>query len=428
MTNSALTVVLSRIGSVTCGFFTLTLTAWGLGPSGRGVVATGISLMLLFPLLLSGGLPSVMRRIWALQPPASAAQHLLAARALALPLAAVSGLVATALLPVLAPSASSGIKWVLVGCIVTCTGAGTRWLNDGSALLGSGRVGAYSLVLLTPSVLLAVVSLWLWATGELSVVAVLIAQAGAYLITAVASHLLVKMPSGVRREPLLRVLREGLPYFGSQVAEALSYRLDQVLVLGVIGAFGAGIYSISATVALLPSTLGLAVASATFQQVAAQHQRDGRLADGSVVRVSLLAGAILTLVLAAAAPYAIPIAFGQAFASAVIPTWIGLIGALFLVGTQASASILIASGRGWHLTLAQVIGLGVGVLLLLIMGPRFGATGAAWASATGFFTTFIIALWATRLPLSELLPRGSDVSRTVQVFVSGSLEPRRSDT
>lgn len=201
----------------------------------------------------------------------------------------------------------------------------------------------------------------------------------------------------------------------------MSYRLDQALALSAIGAFGAGIYSVAGTIALLPSTVGLAIASATFQQVVVQHERGDRRPDGTIIRVSLLAGAGTAVLLAIVTPVVVPLVFGEDFSPAIAVTWIGLVGSLFFVGTQAASSILIARGRGWHLTAAQMIGLAVGISLVFAVAPPFGAVGLAVAWNTGFLTTFVITARATGLAAGEFIPTGSDVAQTARVLLSGSL-------
>lgn len=407
------------MGSVLCGMATLIITSRALGPDGRGLVATVTSILLLVPIIASCGLPMSIRRTYATASEDDARQGLGAAKALAFPLGlAVLGASLFGAWQITGALESESLAFALA--VATCCATGIWWLTDAGALLGSGRVGAYATVLVLPSLLLAGLVLVVAAVGQLTVTVAIACQVAAYALTAGYSAFKTCTPPNFSISGQRQMLRTSMPYMGGQIAEALSYRLDQAVAIVFLGAAGAGQYSIAATIGMLPSTLGLAVSAATFREVASTPRIDGRT-NLTAIRVAVLAALPAALIAAACVPVVIPLVFGAEFQPAVPATLLALLGSMFLVICQGAASALIAQGKGWHLSMALLLGLFVGITGLAILGPRFGVLGAAAASALGFAVSSVIALRSLDATLRGLIPQYSDIGRLVGTFTTGRL-------
>lgn len=83
--------------------------------------------------------------------------------------------------------------------------------------------------------------------------------------------------------------------------------------------------------------------------------------------------------------------------------------------------MLIAQGKGWHLSVALLLGLAVGIAGLAVLGPRLGVVGAAAASALGFALSSAVALRSLDATLRGLVPQQSDIARLVGTFTTGRL-------
>jgi O-antigen/teichoic acid export membrane protein len=89
----------------------------------------------------------------------------------------------------------------------------------------------------------------------------------------------------------------------------------------------------------------------------------------------------------------IPAFYGSGFGGAVTPTRVILLG-LTLDGVAGLISgLLYGAGRPGLNSWAMAAGLSVTVALDLLLIPRFGATGAAIASALAYTTTAVTLLW-----------------------------------
>lgn len=415
MRNSASSVVASRAVSVLCGMLTLVITARGLGPDGRGLVATATSVLLLAPLVASFGLPMTVQR--------AAAATDLAASSLTLGAAKAAGAwigLATALIGLSMHFVTGTPSVPLALALGVCTTTGIWWLSDAGALLGRGRVGAYASVLLLPSLLLVTMVGLLASLQQLTVESAISAQVVAYVLTATHSTRLTRTSPLLDIHAQWQTLRSAVQYMGGQIAEALSYRLDQAMAILFVGPGGAGQYSIAATIGMLPSTLGLAVSAATFNEVAARPMIDGH-PNLKAVRVAFLSALPATLGAGITAPLVIPALFGDDFRPAAPATLVALAGSQCLVLAQGAASLLIALGRGWYLSLAQIIGLVVGIGLLATLGPIWGVLGAAIASTVGFATAALLALSFLRARPSDLWLRRADLASALGTFTTGRL-------
>lgn len=256
--------------------------------------------------------------------------------------------------------------------------------------------------------------------GWLTVETTIAAQVVAYAVTSAYSGAKTRIGPFAPFPEQARILGASLQYFGGQVAEALSYRLDQALAIVFLGASGAGFYSIAATIGMLPSTLGLAVSAATFNEVARSPMLDGK-PNLAAVRVAFIAALPATCIAVAFSPLVIPFVFGEEFRPAVLATVVALVGSQFLVLSQGAASLLIAQGKGWKLSIAQLTGLVIGILLLSTLGPTFGVVGASVASSLGFASAAILALVFLKADFDDLRLRRDDARSALATFTTGRL-------
>ena len=181
------------------------------------------------------------------------------------------------------------------------------------------------------------------------------------------------------------MLGYGFPSVLSGVPQLLNLRLDQLLMAAFLPMQTLGLYVVAVTwsgaVAQLPNALGTVL----FPKTAAQrdpHQRAQVFAQGS--RLAALCALSVGAGVALITPWAIPLLFGERFAAAV-PAGLVLVGA---AAVAAVNSVLEEGLRGlghpavplW----AELGGLVVTGLALLLLLVPFGIMGAAIASVLGY--------------------------------------------
>lgn len=399
--NRPFCVTFCRIAAGGFSLLTAPILARVLGPDGRGLVATAASVLLLCPLLLSLGLPTWVRRLaaeggdlpraaWAIRKIAGIA--LLPACVLAL------------VLPQLLLPGSSHIVQVVFAAAIVTTPASIIWICDVHILLGRGDYLGYALLNLAPSFTFAACVVGAALADELTVPFAIAAFAAANLLNALLVGLFVRPQRARPVTPVGLVAKSSLPYYGAQLAQAAAFRLDQALIVALMGAQIAGLYSVSVTISLIPVAFAQGLGAFAFRFAAA-----GDVDVVSMVRAASVLGLLLSGVLAAIVPFAVPLVFGQDFTGSIPAVLIGLLGSIGLVFGYVACMCLAGQGRGGAMTWCQVIGTGAGIAGLGL--ASIGEGSAAWAagaSATGYWTTALLSLYALNVPRSKLMFRRSD--------------------
>src|SRR5262245_15420024 len=194
-------------------------------------------------------------------------------------------------------------------------------------------------------------------------------------------------PQLVKWGPLLRF---GLPSVISGIPRMFNLRLDQMLMAALLPPHTLGLYVVAVTwsqaVNLLPSALGNVLFPRTAAQAVAE-ERHRVFAKG--IRVAVLSTVCAAALVVVVTPWALPLLFGQAFGAAV-PA------ALILVGAAAIASInmvleegLRGLGKPVLVLWAELCGLAVTLIALLLLLRPFGIIGAALASVLGYSAVFV---------------------------------------
>ena len=296
------------------------------------------------------------------------------------------------------------------------------WICGANVLVALGRNRAFAMANLLGPVCSTAAICAAAAMDRLSTTFVIWATLAATLATYAFTSFVVRVPWRGPRTPVRRVLRDGVTYAGGQISEAASYRLDQAIALPLIGAEAAGLYSVAATIALVPYSLGQAIGSAAFRHLAAAPgPRDLKTRSSAVIRIAIVSGTCTSIFLGAASPVLVPAVFGPEFEGAVVPTLLGLVGSIAVVVTYVASSALTAAGKGWSMTIGQLFAVASGTIALLILGPTLGAAGASIASALGYWTGAVVMLLGIGAPLGALVPRPRDVGAARRMLTRGAV-------
>lgn len=208
------------------------------------------------------------------------------------------------------------------------------------------------------------------------------------LLVASAAPVLGALPTLSRRGVALSrdvarsVRAYGLRVQGASVSRLLARRFD-VLVLSVFAPAGVvGQYAVAQSLAELPLLVPQALGLAHSPQIIAgesEPQETQRL-----VRVNGTVGLGLTLVLALAAPWLVPLAFGRAFEPAVTPLEILMPGVWMFACGEFVSHVLAARGRPGTASLLSALQAGLTIALDLALVPPHGIHGAAIASTVSY--------------------------------------------
>lgn len=382
------------------GLVTGVLAARLLGPSGRGELAAIQTWPNFIAIIAMLGMPEAIV-YYVARDPDGTGRYLASAMTLAL-ISGLPFLVAGYLaMPLLLSAQSAGIvagaRWYLLMVPVYAL-VGMPY----DSLRGRGDFSIWNGLRITPVAGWLTVLVLAWLLGR--------AQprflAGAYLC---ALSLLV-IPVGwvvIRRTPgpfwpQIRhwkpMLGFGLPCVISAMPQTLNFRLDQMLMAGLLPARVLGLYVVavawsSGATAPLLSALGAVL----FPRVASQPTRERQataLAQGS--RMAMLASLVIAVAVIVLTPQMVPLLFGMKFAAAIPAALVlavaGAISAFNSVTEEGLKGLGCPSAVMW----AEFGGLVVTAVSLWLMLRPLEIMGAALASLLGYSAVAILLVTAER--------------------------------
>lgn len=377
-------VAISTLGNLAAplaGLITAPVLAQSLGVVGRGEVAAATAPLLLATSMLTLGLPEALTYFIAKRP-----QREGWTVSISLVVLGVLGFVGILLIALLTPFLSASdeslgglIFLASIACVPSLIQAGLRgvafaynawWLITADRLVSS----------LSRLVIICVLAVSAGLTPTSATITI--------AWTSVAG-MLVYFALPLRRhfrDPRSEAtaIRE-LFVFGGRVwagalAGILLSRVDQTLLVPLAGAYALGIYAVAVTVSEIALVFNAAVRDVTFSLESAR-QDTSRLE--AATRVSTLMTLTTAMGVAALSTWAIPFFFGREFTDSVGVVLILLVGLVLGNPGSVAGAGLRARGRPGLASWSLAIGLTVNLVVLVVLVPTHGATGAAWATAAG---------------------------------------------
>jgi O-antigen/teichoic acid export membrane protein len=187
----------------------------------------------------------------------------------------------------------------------------------------------------------------------------------------------------------------------NSVTLLLNGRLDFIIVTSLAGPAALGVYSVASRVAELLRLPSLAINYVLYPAYAKMGGADAVAQARVALRRTWWVPAALAVPVAAAAPVALPLVYGHAFAAAVVPTWILLAGMAGGSVYGVLSAFLAGIGRPGMTSIAQAAGLVVTVALDLTLIPQLGIVGAAIASTCAYLTTAAVLAACFRLAAAD---------------------------
>lgn len=259
-----------------------------------------------------------------------------------------------------------------------------RWRNIINIAQPALTAVALILYWLSPLSLTPMVVLWIYI-GSTAFATVIGAR---HIVHAYRPKFGLSLPQEWKRD----YMQYGLKFYAALVAQALNYRLDTLLINAMLGNAMVGLYFAGVTVAELLLFVPSAVIQVFYPKAAAVDEERRE-------RVTLLTlGASLYLVfggsiaLGLALPWLIPFLYGHAFAGS-IPAALWLIpGMLALTVVKILNHAVAGFGRPEYATYTTFAGLAATVALDVLLIPRYGIVGAAWASTLAYSLSALVIL------------------------------------
>ncbi|MBG6085438.1 lipopolysaccharide biosynthesis protein [Zhihengliuella flava] len=399
-----------RLGSQSLSLFTAPIIAQAIGPTGRGLTAAALAAVTITGVIIGLGVPLAVRRRVVDETQRHDAVR--SARILTWCTVPLGGLLALAPLFTVLTQLDHIAKIAFV-IAMSLSGLTFSWSIDHNVMVAEKRYFRILWIGSIQTVAYFAVVLTLWILDALSVASVLFAYAAGTVAAFLLGRFWVRTPSGQSTQKL-SLLREGATLWGSQAGQVASARLDQFLVLPLIGAGATGLYSVAATIGSLPVTIGLALGTSVFREFVLEQSKAKYT---QAVRLAIAVALSLAIALALASIWGIPWLFGAEFKGSVPLAAIALLGGVALSGNHVCTMALVASERGKSMTAVQLAGLAVGIGALYPATAIAGATGAAVASTLGYLTTFAGALLTLGIRPWDAVPRPRDFPQGFRAFL-----------
>ena len=403
-----------------CGVLTSLLSAWALGPAGRG----DLLIVMLWPpvvaLLATFGLTQA-HRYWAAKEPECVSMLFSNAILFSLVVGVAALALAELIIPHLVGHRSPEVMHLVRIYLLNIPAALVQFLMIG-LLEGSRRFGWAGASRLITFVVQAASYLVLWLFGHLTVeTAALSAMAGQFAAMFLSLFAVFRQLHPRWKPSWLQwrnAVNYGLRGYPGTVADFATLRMDQLLLGGLASSTAIGLYFVAVRLSEITAVLASSVGDAVMPEVAAA--KHGDRADNLLarsLRLTVYTHLIVLVPLWLAAPHILRIVYGPSFSAAGGTFRILLVASVVLTAGGIAVSGLNGFGHPGLSTIARVSSAVVTVVALLTLLPRFGIAGAAMASLLGYSVMMIVAFIALmhqreRSMWSYLKPRTSDLPIT----------------
>jgi O-antigen/teichoic acid export membrane protein len=177
----------------------------------------------------------------------------------------------------------------------------------------------------------------------------------------------------------------------------LNQRLDQLVMSIWLPPQDLGLYVVAVTLAspltIIPNAIGAVLLPAAARESPAAAQGVIRHSFRTVALLLVAAAAALYLLV----PFLLPLFFGASFAPAVTACRVLVVAMVPLGFSLVLYESLRALNRLLAPAFAELAGIGVTLVLLYWLLPRYGYLGAAFASLGSYTAACLVTLWYTRV-------------------------------
>jgi O-antigen/teichoic acid export membrane protein len=191
--------------------------------------------------------------------------------------------------------------------------------------------------------------------------------------------------------PLLSLART-ISAFGARgqignLVSLLNYRLDFVILGIMTGPAVLGSYAVASKFAELLRLPSLSFFWVLYPRFAQETDVQAEVRARRLIPRAGVVVAAAAVPLALVAGFVVPTVYGEAFRPAIVPAQIILLGLSAEGIAGVITAFLYGRGRPGLNSIATGVGLFATVILDLVLIPRFGAVGAAWASTVAYLST-----------------------------------------
>lgn len=187
------------------------------------------------------------------------------------------------------------------------------------------------------------------------------------------------------------LLAQAFPHFLAHSGTLLLLRIDQLMILPMRGKTEAGLYAAATRLSELVYMIGPAIVLTFLPRLTALHREDPaayRRQCGILFSIMSCIGYAVIACWWIAGAWVVKLLYGEAFAGCTPVLSVHCVAALASLHGSLLAAFLVVEGRAKLGAIATYSGVVVNVLLNLWWIPRYGALGAAWATAITYYAVW----------------------------------------
>lgn len=266
-----------------------------------------------------------------------------------------------------------------------------------SMILATNRPIQFASVSLVQWVITLALQTALALAGRLDTTTALVAWCvGATVAVIVGLRLVsmhVRLRLGLHRKVLRELLGFGLKGYLANLLTFFNYRLDSLIVNGLLGVASVGIYSVAVAVAEVIWNVAGALSIVMFPHISSLERVEANRLTPVVSRNVWFVTLVAVVGMAVIGRWLIEFVFGPVMLAAVTPLLLLLPGVVALSGAKILSSYLSGIGRPIYATWIAAGSLALTVALDLALIPRFGISGAAAASSVVYTVSAAATLY-----------------------------------
>lgn len=204
---------------------------------------------------------------------------------------------------------------------------------------------------------------------------------------------------------LKRMFTYSVRFFGVDLICTVSGYLDQFLMVLFLNAQDLGLYSVATTAERVLGIIPASILTVTFPSVAGRSKDDIREIVGITARLTSIVTTSAAVFLGIFAPYFLLLLYGPKFAEAIVPFRILLLSALVSNAVGTFYQMYSGSGRPEIVTVFEAIGFVIAATSMVILIPFYGINGVAIAAVLSAAGRLILVLGGLPAVLHLSIPR-----------------------
>lgn len=183
------------------------------------------------------------------------------------------------------------------------------------------------------------------------------------------------------------LMREALPLFLAHSGTLLLLKMDQMMVFKIAGDSEAGIYAAATRLSEVVYAIGPMLIVTFLPRLSETHAQDRARYErqrGTLFGVVTLAAYASIAGWWLAGPWITRLLYGEAFQATAGVILVHCLAALPFLHGELRNSVLVVEQKGYYGAQAALVGVAVNIGLNLLLIPKHGALGAAWATVIAY--------------------------------------------